>query len=219
MSVLVVYPSCNEERAKASREAWEKQGYGVMVGTDGRFGRYPGYFAGCNQLIASCWRSTTLSSTGHTWQWMEDESFEVFVCAADDIYPDPDQTADEILTKYKSQFPDLDGVMQPVGDDLGGTSEICGSPWIGRKFIENAYAGFGPYHPAYRQFYGDEELMCVAEKMGKLWMVKSVTQRHEHWLRPGIEKTENQIYNQRYWDHDAELFKRRKALGFPGALP
>lgn len=197
--IPVVFPTANRARCARVGPTWNALGYNCITYTDGDFVRYPGYFNGVNQIIREIW----------------DDEWNVVICAADDLYPDP-RPAEEILEVYRTRFPDFDGVMQPCGDDLPGTAEICGSPWIGRKFIERAYDGFGPYFPGYRQFYGDEELQNVAQAKGKLWMCLSVTQRHEHWLR-GIPKTDYQLANERHWEHDKALFTSRKAAGFPGA--
>jgi len=198
--ILVVFPTANVERQMRACAAWKQQGYTPVAWTDHDFGRYPGYFCGVNEMIRHLWHS----------------AWEVAVVASDDNYPDPDKDAAECLRLYKGKFPLLDGVMQPAGDDLPGTAEICGSPWIGRYFILNHYMGMGPYYPAYRHFYGDEELLHVATRDDKLWMPLGITQRHEHWLR-GTPKTTYQNFNDRYWNHDQALFRQRKAAGFPGA--
>ncbi len=196
---LVLFPSCNPERASKAKTAWRDQGYHVSCWTDDDFGRYPGYFPGVNQMISAHW--------GH---------YDLFICAADDIFPDPNYTADEIAAKYRSRFPSYEGVLQPCGDDLPGTSQICGSPWIGKAFIASTYHGRGPYFSGYQQFYGDEELLGVAERRNALWMCPSLAQRHEHWLREGIDKTDYQERNNsRWWDHDKALFYFRQGLGFP----
>jgi len=198
---LVLFPTANPERASSTAAAWIDQGYDCNFWTDGRFGRYPGYFAACNQMISHWW----------------DIGYDLFICGSDDILPDPDQPAEEMVAKYRSRFPDHDGVMQPVGDSLPGTAEICGSPWIGRRFIENTYHNRGPYHPAYQAYFGDEELMCVAQQADRLWMVLSAKQEHLHWLRPDIDKLPYQAANERFWDLDKALFAQRKKDGFPGA--
>ena len=76
------------------------------------------------------------------------------------------------------------GIMQPTGDRWGADEpwakalfpdapayidRICGSPWIGREFARRMNEGAGPFHPAYRHMFADEELQCVAKRLGVLW--------------------------------------------------
>lgn len=199
--IPVIWPTCNPAKSARATVAWKDRGYDVFAWTDESFGRYLGYWSACNDIISALWGNM---------------DWPVVIVAADDLFPDP-RPAEEVLEIYRTRFPDHDGVMQPCGDDLPGTKEICGSPWIGRKFIENTYNGRGPYYSGYQQFFGDQELMNVAQRMGKLWMHTGLTQRHEHWLRPGIAKLDYQTANDRFWDQDKATYYWRKSQGFPGA--
>ena len=202
MIPLVLIPSCNPERAAIATERWQAQGYRVLVYTDDDLGRYPGYFPAIAQMVRATWRSDV-----HVW-----------IAAADDLSPDPTMTGPAIAQKYLEKFPDGFGVLQPTGDRLAGTALLCGSPWFGRGWVEQAYQGMGPHYQGYRQFYGDEEMLYVARTFGVLWQHPYLTQRHDHWIREGgPPKTPYQILNDRYYAHDKWLHYARQAAGWPGA--
>lgn len=175
------------------------------VGADLEFHteNYQGYWQSVNSLS---WKAWSVNA-------------DVVVCAADDLYPDPNRKSYEIAEDFYKKFPDGYGVMQPIGDKMKGTDQICGSPWIGRKFIEKAYDGQGPYHSGYFHFYGDEELFEITKANDLLWQRDDVTQYHEHWCRPGgPKKLPYQSRNSQFhWDKDKKLFMERKDAGFPGA--
>lgn len=212
MSVWYAIPSASVERANACLAAWYERGYGTAVWIDPGAPRplanvvieekYPGYFVAVNRLA---------NMLVLDWQ------VEIVVAGGDDIYPDK-RSAAELEAEYRREFPDLDGVMQPIGDLLPGTDHICGSPWLGREWIVRAYGGTGPLHSGYMQFYGDEELLHVATRLDRLVQRPDITQRHEHWTRHGAAmKTPYQVANDRWWSQDRALFETRRAAGYPGS--
>jgi len=214
LKVAYVCPSCNPVRAKRTFAKWKAMGYGTAVLLDAGMkdsgadletwtDDYRGYWAECNALCRLI-------------------EADIIVLGGDDIDPDPNHRADEIAAEFIKHFPNLFGVMQPTGDDLQGTDKICGSPWLGRGWIERAYGGNGATWPEYRSFFGDEELQEVAMKLGVLWQRPDLIQFHDHWTRHGgPTKTDYQIRNNQYWGADKALFGRRQASNFPGheALP
>ena len=126
--------------------------------------------------------------------------------------------------------------MQPTGDrwmvhkdGTAASDRICGSPWMGREFIERINGGAGPFWPEYFHFFCDEEMKQVAEQLGILWQRRDLTQKHEHWQRPTNDRTvrldaTRPAYLAKAHQNAGEagkLFKERKAAGFPGseALP
>lgn len=217
MSVWVVFPTCNAERAHAAVGKWRVQGYKVAVLIEDVFDSdflpdlelllqvpmYPGYFRACNALAKAVMAI--------------DPKAVAVVCAADDMEPDPDVRADDIGEEYAERFPDGYGVMQPIGDDLDGTDRIAGSPWCGRGWVRDAYEGEGPLCPAFMQFFADELLMHDAVALEKFWSRPDLTQRHLHWTREGSDgKTKYQAENSdKYWAVDQRTFKARieKGLG------
>ena len=146
---------------------------------------------------------------------------------------------------YRCYDPSTWGVMQPTGDRWGEEEawakaaypnapamidRVCGSPWMGREFCLRMYGGKGPMFEQYPHMYADEELKCVAEKMGLLWQRRDLTQYHHHWQRVenGTDKGRSDsscpdflkwVNTKEHWDASRTLFQTRKALGFPGHEP
>lgn len=121
------------------------------------------------------------------------------------------------------------GVMQPTGDDWSDSQgriieRVAGSPWIGSDFARRMYQGAGPLHLAYFHNHADEELQCVAQKLGVFWQRRDVTHRHNHWARQRGLKDDMPAWAARLhtgeaWGRSSGLFARRKAAGFPGHEP
>lgn len=213
IEVWYAIPSANPPRASACLRVWKERGYKTAVLLDPgaaavpeadltlRPGAYPGYFASVNLLAKAIGPRATIVVTG-----------------GDDMFPDMKLTAQEITAQFLEHFPDGFGVMQPIGDDLEGTDRICGSPWLGRGWIDRAYGGKGPFWPGYRAFYGDEELFLLTSMQELLWQRRDLTQRHEHWARHGAgAMLPYQRENQKLWDVDKALFRERYAAGWPGS--
>ncbi len=171
-----------------------------------------------------------------------DSAADWFVCAGDDITPDPVKLADEIgeecfshfshetdagLATYLGTF----GVMQPTGDRWGEGQRtkkteahidtIAGSPWIGREFARKMYGGRGPYWTEYFHMFDDEELQCVATMMGVFWQRPDITQYHHHCQRKGGKSPDflRLAYSRENWNRSQTIFRERKAAGFPGHEP
>lgn len=125
------------------------------------------------------------------------------------------------------------GVMQPTGDRWGadpkqpnccGTAyadRVCGSPWMGREFIQRINGGAGPFWEGYTHMFPDEEMQAICQRLGILWQRPDLTQKHMHWGReyrpmPSYLKAAN---SPAHWDRYRRLFENRKAAGFPGHEP
>jgi hypothetical protein len=127
------------------------------------------------------------------------------------------------------------GVMQATGDRWGENEpwaraqfpdapayidRICGSPWIGREFARRMNQGKGPFWREYFHMFADEELQCVAQRMGVLWQRRDLTHHHEHPRRDGAARTPDfaaEIYSSGHWQASKSLFDSRKKAGFPGS--
>ena len=145
--------------------------------------------------------------------------------------PEPKAILDRLADLRYQTF----GVMQPTGDRWGENEpwaraqfpdapayidRICGSPWIGREFARRMNQGKGPFWPEYLHMFGDEELQCVAQRMGVLWQRRDLTHHHEHPRRDGVARTPDfaaEIYSSGHWQASKLLFDSRKAAGFPGS--
>lgn len=217
MNVWYCIPSANPERCVRAFEAWKAQGYkcAVLVNKPDhevltadlvvRVDKYKGYFASVNRLAKLV---------------VAEHEADIVVTGGDDMLPDPTKRADEIGAEFLARFPDGYGVMQPTGDDLPGTKDICGSPWMGRRWIERAYGGDGPLCGEYFHFYGDLELKELAGELGVLWQRDDLRQYHDHWIRRGgiAATTSYQRRNETaFFDVDKSVYAARKAAGWPGA--
>jgi hypothetical protein len=237
-------PSCNPGRAREVTEAWREMGYHVAVLVDRNrledflWGedapdfvletrQYPGYYGAVN-LLSTVLRhphSVYLHNSKITGIKTHGSSTvpSIVVTGGDDIYPDANLTAFEIRDTLYARRPDGFFVAQPTGDVVAmpGTDKICGSPWFGRAWLERGYGGLGPFCADYFQFYGDEELQNVAKLTGAYVALPNVTQRHEHYHRPGgPTKTDYQARNEtHYWSPDQKTFYERQKKGWPGHQP
>jgi len=135
---------------------------------------------------------------------------------------------------------DTFGVMQPTGDrwcdtpqsraqfgeDRGAMIDrIAGSPWMGREWCTRSYQGRGPMPDMHYHCWADEELQCVAERLGVFWQRRDLCHMHEHWLRDNPNITPDRVVPQSWpiaaldYVNGRALFEERKRLGFPGSNP
>lgn len=142
---------------------------------------------------------------------------DIVVVIGDDMFPDPSRTAQEVGQDFLARFPDLYGLMQPIGDVYGLTHKCAVSPWIGRKFIERTYGGEGPYWPEYYHYFNDHELQLVAEKLGVFQQREDLNQYHDHWQRKANPRRPKYLREARRCHHnDHLLWKQRARAGYPG---
>jgi hypothetical protein len=244
MSVWFVIPSKRPlAEATACLEAWRDLGYNTAVireRSDGAVNAdmqlntslYQGWPRSVNLLIAN------VMAADCTAEW--------FVTGGDDYFPDPQKKAGEIARECSDHFRNVNiertgetidvhptfGVMQPTGDRWGEKNgeatidRIAGSPWMGREFCQRMYHGGGPLYNGYFHNFADEELQCVAEKLGVFWQRRDLLQEHRHWARPRGDWRDapawaHAINNpaQSDWNKSKALFAARKAAGFPGSEP
>jgi len=141
---------------------------------------------------------------------------DIVVVVGDDVYPDQSKDAQEIGEIFVERFPDLFGVMQPTGDKYGCWDKCAVSPWIGRKFILEAYDGAGPYWPEYYHYFSDEELQAYATSQDAFLQREDITQFHDHWQRHEKKKRPKHLRKaKREWSQDRWTFKCRSKRGFP----
>ena len=141
---------------------------------------------------------------------------DIVVVVGDDLYPDPNTTAQQVGEEMLSRFPDLYGVVQPTGDRYGLPDICCISPWIGQTFIERAYRGRGPYWEGYYHYFADHELQLAAEKLGVFQQRPDLVQYHDHWQRKGEFRPKYLRQAKREHRKDKLLCEQRKREGFPG---
>ncbi|BAM04685.1 hypothetical protein [Phycisphaera mikurensis] len=212
--VWYAIPSAAPDKAQETLPVWRRMGYRVAVLLDGdtpevpadrtlRVPRYRGWSASVNELI----------------ERVVPPSAGIVVTGGDDMLPVPGQPAPALARQFADRFPGLDGVMQPCGDGFGGAGGFCGSPWIGRGFIERAYGGRGPLWPGYFHTHADVELHDVAERTGRLWMRPEIGQHHAHATRDAAAGGGGEVTPGGRADvrRDLELFLRRHLDHFPGS--
>ena len=226
-------PTCNPGRAREVLPRWRAQGWGIALMVDE--GRAPEFEALADVLFEANlfpgWCRTACFLSRYLVAF---HGAKLVATGGDDIEPpvmgvqDVDRwsfepfdakpvSGDDAVRIMESHFPDGMGVVQPTGDDLDGVDRICGSPWFGLGWILMGYSGVGPVWPGYLQYYADEELKVVSEKLGMLAQRPDIRQVHHHWTRVGgWPKTDYQERNDRaFMGRDGELFACRRASGFP----
>jgi len=143
----------------------------------------------------------------------------IVVVAGDDLYPDPNNTAEEIGSYFLKRFPNTCGVMQPTGDKFGWTHKCAVSPWLGRTFIEGAYEGNGPYREEYFHYFSDQELQEYATQNNMFIQREDLIQFHDHWQRE--EKPQRPEHLKKagtLHSKDKKIFEERKLKGWPNGV-
>ena len=211
--VWFAIPSASVERCRAVLPAWRERGYKLAVLQNREFGdvgadavvradAYPGWAASVNALCRE----------------VVPKHAAAVVTGGDDMLPDPHHSAADISRAFCERFPDGFGVMQPTGDGFLHAGEYCGSPWLGRGWIERAFGGRGPMPTGYRHNWADHELRWVARGHHALWLREDLAQRHEHFSRSGETPPAYWVESVGAHDEaDCRRFIARSWLGFPGA--
>ena len=237
MSVWVVLPSARPiNEVKTFIANWRDMGYRVALMRDsitpewrelhrqmsshisfaqGIWARYPGYAVSVNWLALGVFTF--------------DQDCDWVVATGDDTDPDPNVRAEEIAGQCTDRFAGTFGVMQPTGDpwsDHQGRiiERIAGSPWLGRQWCARINSGRGPLWPEYTHCFADEELQCVAQKLGVFWQRPDLTQMHNNWARARGDVKDRPAFldeanSPEHWRKYSTLFRERKAGGFPGHEP
>jgi hypothetical protein len=229
MSIWLCIPSARPAaEANPILQQWKDRGYQIALWRTSSddlpvsdlvlTGPYPGYAQSTNAVIAEVLRSDPACS------WV--------VGGGDDIEPDPILSASEIGYQCGLYFcpPDRPGqqctygVMQPTGDRWanGSIDRIAGSPWIGREFCRRVYGGKGPLFSGYGHMFADEELQCVASRLGIFQQRRDITHMHCHWMRtPGTPCPPHMVkwVTADHWDESRAMFEMRRSRGFPGHTP
>ena len=196
---------------------WRERGYGVAVLQDRvRFDcpadviittdHYPGWAGSVNRLFRDA----------------VPRSARIIVAIGDDMHPDPNRSASDIGTEFLEYFAHTPGgslgVMQPVGDAFEATRRICGSPWLGRAWMERMYRGTGGMCDRYHHQWADDELYWVARCTGSLWARADLVQHHDHFRRRGASAPGYWVNSVARHDRaDCLTFIARAHAGFPGA--
>lgn len=215
MEIFYAIPTKCAQRCNMAFDQWKNMGYKTAVLIDKGdpqpldrltdvvvvVDKYPGYYTAANLLCKHLTQA------------------DIIVTGGDDMEPDHAKMAQEIGAEFKDHFPDMVGIMQPTGDTLFGTDRICGSPWLGRGWIDNGYEGDGPFWPGYMAYYGDQEMLDIARMLELIWQRKDLCQLHHHYVRKDEHRWKPLPHHGRnhkmHWKNDKDLYYAREAEGFP----
>jgi hypothetical protein len=164
---------------------------------------YPGWAASINLL---CERIVPRSAP-------------IVVTGGDDMLPDPNHSAQELAAQFLERFPDTFGVMQPHGDEFMAARHYCGSPFLGRRWIQTMYRATGPMCAAYHHGYADLELYWVATCLHALWSRPDLSHYHDHFTRRHDAKPRYWRTVERHEIRDCRTYLERLASRFPGHEP
>ena len=208
--VWVVWPGAIPKKSIPLIDAWHDQGYKVAVLVNPPH-THNDLSTADRVIVQKEWKgfATAVNILCHN------VPGDIVVVAGDDMYPDQDKTAQEIATEFQDRFPDLFGVMQPIGDKYGSIESCAVSPWIGRAFITKVYGGNGPYWEEYVHYYTDEELQAVATQLGVFQQRPDLSHYHDHWSRRKDKRPEYLMKALYAHANDGALFRKRKRAGFP----
>jgi len=217
--VWYILPSANPDLCAQNLPAWRERGYRVALLQD-RVRFEPSRESGVEAIVTRDRYPGWTSSINVLFREAVPENVQVVVAGGDDMLPDADHTASELAEQFLEHFGSSFGVMQPIGDEFEQTRTICGSPWLGRSWMESMYGGTGGMCEAYHQAFGDDELAWVARCMHSLWMRPDLTQYHDHFRRRGDAAPAYWVESAAAHDRgDCLTFIARAHAGFPGAEP
>lgn len=207
-SVLAVWPTVNMERSEGLAAKWKDQGYdtAVLIEMDHTFSNVD------HKLVNTTWQGfpVAVNRACHTFK----DQYEVIVIIGDDILPDPNHRANDILEAFLAHFHGSYGIMQPTGDKFGCYDIACISPWIGSDYIDTRP---GPYHTGYYHYYSDAELQDVATMYGCFQQRDDLIQYHDHWSRNKLQRPKYLEPALGHYPLDKQLYHTRKRNNFPGA--
>lgn len=227
-SVWLAIPSARDERS-STLPLWRARGYKIALFRNPGAspvdcadivleGEYPGYAVATNVLCAE------ILAQDPTCDWI--------VGGGDDVQPEMELAPERIARECTNHFGGTFGVMQPTGDRFTGGSidRIAGSPWMGREWCLRINDGQGPLWNEYEHMFVDEELLCVAEKLGVYWRRPDLIHLHHHFMRASHEINSPAIAlappphlahwnSPEHWAESSTIFAKRKAAGFPGCEP
>lgn len=214
--VWFAIPSASVERCRNVLPQWRERGYRVAVLQNQQRGEipadvtvwsdtYPGWAESINILCRDIVPKTA----------------DIVVSGGCDMLPDPNHSAQDLATQFFDKFPDGFGVMQPHGDAFMSARHYCGSPFLGRRWIDTMYNATGPMFGGYRHNWGDVELYWVAKCLGALWERPDLSHFHQHFTRDtGIPRYSWYTTNVARFDRrDLELHLARRRDCFPGCMP
>lgn len=136
---------------------------------------------------------------------MQGQDFDILVVVSDDMWPEVFGFDDIIATDMQEKFPDLDGALH-YNDGLYGKDKAITLSIMGKKLYD--ILGY-IYYPEYKSMWCDNEFTDVVRMMSKYAYVPRVIVKHE-WKKYGVDRLYARNNNQEWWEHDKELYLKRK---------
>lgn len=212
--VWFAIPSASPEKCRKVLPVWKKMGYKTAVLQNFEHGEIPADICVWYDSYPGWPKSVNILS-----REIVPKGCPIVVSGGDDMLPDPNHTAQELAAQFLERFPDTFGVMQPHGDEYLASRRYCGSPFLGRAWIDTMYGGTGPMFAGYHHNWADNELYWVAKGLGALWDRPDLSHYHDHFTREGQQAPA-------YWSgvkmkdlDDCLLYYARAQTGFAGHEP
>jgi hypothetical protein len=138
-----------------------------------------------------------------------DTEWDIVIVGSDDMFPIVQNYGMIVCDFFTKNIQDLDGVMRTF-DGHQRTINIL--PIIGRKYFERFNYIF---NEEYGSFYCDNEFTEVSQMLGKEFDSKLQLFDHRHPSRGQAQTDQLYVDNDnKYWNSDGEVYKRRKAMNF-----
>ena len=212
--VWFAIPSANPEKCRKVLPVWRERGYRTAVLQNFAKGDIPADLCVWSDGYPGWARSVNILT-----RQIVPQSAPIIVTGGDDMLPDPNHTAQQLAEQFLEHFPDTFGVMQPHADEYLASRRYCGSPFLGRAWIDSMYGGNGPLFDKYHHNWADNELYWVARGLGALWLRPDLGHFHDHFTRGGRAEPD-------YWSSvkqrdldDCLLYFARAQTGFAGHEP
>jgi hypothetical protein len=143
-----------------------------------------------------------------------DFSWDIVICASDDMVPRVDGWDLEISDAMQEHYPNLDGCVHFNDGNTNGN--LITFSILGRELYES----FGYiYHPDYKSLYCDDEFTQVVRKMGKETYIDKIIVSHEHYSIKGSQnhgiRDMATVKTLAFSGRDQQVFAMRQGLGFP----
>ncbi|MFN0011209.1 MAG: hypothetical protein ACKVS8_06135 [Phycisphaerales bacterium] len=214
--VWYAIPSASPARCHSTLPRWRERGYRVAVLQNVERAEIPADLCVWSDTYPGWAESINILSKA-----IVPATADLVVSGGCDMLPDPDHTAQELAAQFFEHFPDGFGVMQPHGDTFRNARHYCGSPFLGRAWIDSMYGGRGPMFGGYRHNWGDLELYWVAKCLGSLWERPDLSHFHDHPHREHAAATPDWWLSnvERHDRADVELYLSRSRAHFPGHEP
>lgn len=194
-----IFPSGSSTAAAVCAKAWADAGWKVAVLID------------ADQPAVDCdllFREPNYRGTGAAFnRMMRELDYEVVACVNDDMFPV--NCPADLMSEYEDV-----GVIQPTGAWFDAMAWAAVSPIINRRYV-NQYGS--PWHEGYYHLGCDCELRDVAIFRGEYHATEFLAIDHRH-KSMGFTDTlpaDKRAKNNARHAADLELYKQRKAAGFP----